>query len=186
MKENKTLNILLADDDQDDRFFFQKALDTLEFPSYLKTVSDGERLLLGRQSTWPARRYSVIAGFVEPGESLEQTVAREVMEETGVHVRSCRYLASQPWPFPGALMLGFIAQADASELRVGDELEDARWFSVDDVRAAQARDTLPHPGSPMPAAAAADDGGPLLSAPISISRWLIEQWLAAVAGSPSR
>ena len=83
-------------------------------------------------------------------------------------------------------MLGFIAQADASEPCVGDELEDARWFSVDDVRAAQARDALPRPGSPVPATAAADDGGPLLSAPISISRWLIEQWLAAVAGSPSR
>ena len=87
-------------------------------PAVIVAVSDGERLLLGRQSNWPARRYSVIAGFVEPGESLEQTVVREVFEETGVRVRSCRYLASQPWPFPGALMLGFIADAEADEPRV--------------------------------------------------------------------
>ncbi len=69
-------------------------------------------LLLGRQATWQPRRYSVIAGFVEPGESLEQTVAREVYEETRVRVRGCRYLGAQPWPFPGALMLGFGALAE--------------------------------------------------------------------------
>ncbi|GAA5082317.1 NAD(+) diphosphatase [Lysobacter panacisoli] len=140
-------------------------------PAVIVAVSDGSRLLLGRQSAWPARRYSVIAGFVEPGESLEQTVAREVLEETGVRVHRCRYLASQPWPFPGALMLGFAADADADEPQVGDELEDARWFTVDDVRAARMRGEW---GS------AHDDGeGPVLSPSISISRWLIEQWLAA-------
>ena len=144
-------------------------------PAVIVAVSDGARLLLGRQRAWPARRYSVIAGFVEPGESLEQTVAREVMEETGVRVRHCRYLASQPWPFPGALMLGFIADADASEPRVGDELEEARWFTVDDIRAASARD--------VPADGSVDDGGPLLSARISIARWLIERWLEGVEGS---
>ena len=74
------------------------------------------------------------------GESLEQTVAREVMEETGVRVRSCRYLASQPWPFPGALMLGFLAEAEPDEPVVGDELEDARWFAPDEVRAGLAAD----------------------------------------------
>ena len=146
-------------------------------PAVIVAVSDGARLLLGRQKAWPARRYSVIAGFVEPGESLEQTVAREVMEETGVRVRHCRYLASQPWPFPGALMLGFIAQAEPDAPRVGAELEDARWFTVDEIRAAQARDV--HAGGSVPDGSA-DDGGPLLSAPISIARWLIEQWLAAV------
>lgn len=151
-------------------------------PAVIVAVSDGERLLLGRQRAWPARRYSLIAGFVEPGESLEQTVAREVMEETGVRVRSCRYLASQPWPFPGALMLGFIADADASEPRVGDELEEARWFTVDDIRAASARD-VPADGS-VPDGSA-DDGGPLLSARISIARWLIERWLEGVEGSVS-
>ena len=151
-------------------------------PAVIVAVGDGERLLLGRQSNWPARRYSVLAGFVEPGESLEQTVAREVKEETGVHVRSCRYLASQPWPFPGALMLGFIAEADASEPRVSDELEEARWFTVDELLAAKARD--PHAQRQLPDGNG-DDGGPLLSPPISIARWLIEQWLATTQGASS-
>ena len=106
----------------------------------IAAVTDGRRLLLGRQSSWPSRRYSVLAGFVEPGESLEQTVAREVFEEAGVRVRSCRYMASQPWPFPGSLMLGFMAHAEADEPVVGDELEDARWFDVDAVRAGLARE----------------------------------------------
>ena len=148
-------------------------------PAVIVAVSDGTRLLLGRQATWPARRYSVIAGFVEPGESLEQTVAREVMEETGVRVRGCRYMASQPWPFPGALMLGFMADADPDEPRVGDELEEARWFTVGEIREAKARDGVGR-GAPD---GGADDGGPLLSAPISIARWLIEQWLARAEGS---
>ena len=175
-------------------------------PAVIVAVSDGPRLLLGRQSTWPARRYSVIAGFVEPGESLEQTVAREVMEEAGVRVRSCRYLASQPWPFPGALMLGFIAQAHADEPRVGDELEDARWFSAPEIRAAKAREislgNAAGQGERPSAGAnglnattrgnteqndgAGDDGGPLLSAPMSIARWLIEHWLALADASVAR
>ena len=136
-------------------------------------VSDGARLLLGRQATWPARRWSVLAGFVEPGESLEQTVAREVLEETGVRVRSCQYLASQPWPFPGALMLGFLAQADADTPAAGDELEDARWFDAASVRAGLARDwnAAAETGS-------GDADGIVLSSPISIARWLAERWLA--------
>lgn len=138
-------------------------------PAVIAAVTDGARLLLGRQAAWAPRRWSVLAGFVEPGESLEQTVAREVLEETGVRVRACRYLASQPWPFPGALMLGFVAQAEPDEPRVTGELEEARWFTVDEIRAAQAREAVLD--------TAADDGGPLLSARISIARWLIEQWL---------
>jgi NAD+ diphosphatase len=136
-------------------------------------VTDGARLLLGRQATWPARRWSVLAGFVEPGESLEQTVAREVLEETGVRVRSCQYLASQPWPFPGALMLGFLAQADADTPAAGDELEDARWFDAASVRAGLARDW----GAP-PNAGSEDADDIVLSSPISIARWLAERWLA--------
>jgi NAD+ diphosphatase len=136
----------------------------------IAAVTDGRRLLLGRQASWPARRYSVLAGFVEPGESLEQTVAREVFEEAGVRVHACRYLASQPWPFPGSLMLGFIAHASPDTPVVGDELEDARWFDAEDVRAGLARDG----GTPL----ADDDGGIILSPSISISRWLVEQWLA--------
>lgn len=147
-------------------------------PAVIVAVSDGSRLLLGRQRSWPARRYSVIAGFVEPGESLEQTVAREVLEETGVRVRSCRYLASQPWPFPGALMLGFSADAEADEPQVSDELEEARWFTLDEVRDARARGEW---------GGAGDDGqGPVLSPGISISRWLIEHWLHAAEAALSR
>jgi NAD+ diphosphatase len=99
-------------------------------PAMIVLVSDGERALLGRQASWPARRYSTIAGFVEPGESLEDTVVREVLEETGVRVSHVRYHSSQPWPFPASLMLGFFASAaPGSEVRVGGELEDARWLT---------------------------------------------------------
>ncbi len=139
----------------------------------IAAVTDGQRLLLGRQASWPARRYSVLAGFVEPGESLEQTVAREVFEEAGVRVRNARYLASQPWPFPGSLMLGFMAEAEPDDPIVGDELEDARWFDIDSVRDGLAR----HWETSM----ADDEPGISLSPPISISRWLIEQWLAGHA-----
>ena len=140
----------------------------------IAAVGDGRRLLLGRQRGWPTRRWSVLAGFVEPGESLEQTVAREVLEETGVRVRSARYLASQPWPFPGALMLGFIAEAEPDEPVVGDELEDARWFEADEVRQALAGDWRSADGA---------GGGIVLSPPISIARWLAERWLAEVTGA---
>ncbi|KGQ18223.1 NADH pyrophosphatase [Lysobacter dokdonensis DS-58] len=138
----------------------------------IAAVSDGQRLLLGRQRNWPPRRWSVIAGFVEPGESLEQTVAREVLEETGVRVLRCRYVASQPWPFPGSLMLGFLAEAGPDVPVVGDELDDARWFDADTIRAGLARDWSVGPEE--------DEGGIALSAPISIARWLIESWLASV------
>jgi NAD+ diphosphatase len=99
-------------------------------PAIIVLVSDGERALLGRQASWPARRYSTIAGFVEPGESLEDAVAREVAEETGVAVSQVRYHSSQPWPFPSSVMLGFQARAAVgAPVRVGPELEDARWFT---------------------------------------------------------
>ncbi len=133
-------------------------------------VGDGERLLLGRQASWPARRWSLVAGFVEPGETLEMAVAREVMEETGVRVRASRYLASQPWPFPGSLMLGFTADADPDEPVVGDELEAARWFTADEIRAGLTRDWMQADGE-------CDDGGIVLSSPISIARHVIRAWL---------
>jgi NAD+ diphosphatase len=108
-------------------------------PAIIVLVSDGERALLGRQHSWPARRYSTIAGFVEPGESLEDAVAREVLEETGVLVSNVRYHSSQPWPFPSSLMLGFFASADpGSAVRVGGELEDARWFTREQVTSGEA------------------------------------------------
>jgi NAD+ diphosphatase len=132
-------------------------------PAVIVAVSDGQRLLLGRQPGWPDRRFSVVAGFVEPGESPEQTVAREVFEETRVRVRSSRYLGAQPWPFPGALMLGFIADAEADPPQVDGELEEARWFSVEEIGAARTR------GSD-------ERQGILLSPRISIARSLIDYW----------
>ena len=99
-------------------------------PAIIVLVSDGERALLGRQSSWPEGRYSTLAGFVEPGESLEDAVVREVLEETGVPVHDIRYHSSQPWPFPSSLMVGFEAGASAdSPILPSDELEDARWFT---------------------------------------------------------
>lgn len=120
-------------------------------PAIIVLVTDatGERALLGRQASWPAGRYSTIAGFVEPGECLEDAVAREVAEETGVLVAQVAYDSSQPWPFPSSLMLGFraIASTDAITLRDG-ELEDARWFTRADLEAG-------HPALPPPGAISA-------------------------------
>jgi NAD+ diphosphatase len=108
-------------------------------PAIIVLVSDGERALLGRQASWPPRRYSTIAGFVEPGESLEDAVAREVAEETGVSVSRVRYHSSQPWPFPSSVMIGFCARAAAgSAVRIGGELEDARWFTREQVTSGEA------------------------------------------------
>lgn len=99
-------------------------------PAVIVLVTDGERALLGRQPAWPPGRYSTVAGFVEPGESLEDAVAREVREETGVIVDEVVYHSSQPWPFPSSLMLGFTAHASGTAIDLSDqELEDARWFT---------------------------------------------------------
>jgi NAD+ diphosphatase len=99
------------------------------------------RALLGRQPSWPPGRYSALAGFLEVGESIEEAVAREVLEESGVSVRGVRYVASQPWPFPSSLMIACVAEAqdDAITMDV-HELEDARWFTREEVRQALARD----------------------------------------------
>ena len=126
-------------------------------PAIIVLITDGERALLGRQAGWPAGRYSTIAGFVEPGESLEDAVLREVFEETGVVVANPRYDSSQPWPFPSSLMIGFQAQAElGSAIRIGDELEDARWFTRAQIRS---------------------DGLPLVPPSHSISYRLITTWL---------
>ena len=128
-------------------------------------VTDGTRCLLGRQSGWPAGRYSTLAGFVEPGESLEDAVRREVREEAGVRVATCHYQSSQPWPFPGALMVGFRATAADTEIQLGAELEDARWFEAAELVAA-----VRHGTTALPPA-------------ISISRRLVEDWLVEVLGA---
>ena len=103
-------------------------------PAVIVLVTDGERCLLGRQKTWPKHRYATLAGFVEPGESLESALRREVMEETNVRLGAIRYQSSQPWPFPRSLMLGFRAEAETTDIRCNDgELEHAAWFSRDDI-----------------------------------------------------
>lgn len=132
-------------------------------PAVITLVTDGERCLLGRQPRWPAGMYSTIAGFVEPGETLEETVRREVREETGVEVGAVRYQASQPWPFPSSIMLGFRAEAVSTAIRRDDdELEDVRWFT---------RDELDSFGEMH-----ADGTGFKLPGPYSIARFLIEDW----------
>lgn len=122
-------------------------------------VEDGDRALLGRQRSWVSNRWSTLAGFVEPGESLEDAVRREVGEESGVQLAQVDYHSSQPWPFPGALMVGFRAIASDPTIHVGDELEDARWFAASDLLEA------------------IHSGEVNLPAAISISRRLIMDWL---------
>jgi len=103
-------------------------------PAVIMLVHDGERCLLGRQKIWPEGMYSTLAGFVEPGETLEEAVAREVWEESGIRVRDVRYHSSQPWPFPSSLMLGFHATAKSFDIvRNDDELGDAQWYTVEDL-----------------------------------------------------
>lgn len=101
-------------------------------PCTITLVHDGDRVLLTRQASWPAGRYGLVAGFVEAGETLEECVRREVMEETGVAVAEVAYQGSQPWPFPHQLMVGFFARYAGGEVALRDgELEDARWFALD-------------------------------------------------------
>src|SRR3546814_482718 len=103
-------------------------------PAVIMLVHDGERCLLGRQRVWPDGMYSTLAGFVEPGETLEEAVAREVWEESGIQVRDVRYHSAQPWPFPSSLMLGFHAAAKSFEIvRNDDELGDAQWYTAEDL-----------------------------------------------------
>lgn len=129
-------------------------------------VTDGGRILLHRQPAWPAGMWSVLAGFVEPGETLEQAVAREVLEETNILVADIAYAGSQPWPFPASLMVGFTARAIGGELRPDPhELDDAQWFDRADILA---RFSDAHRGT---------DAGPFLARPGSIARVMIDRWL---------
>jgi len=125
-------------------------------PSIIVLVHRGEEVLLARNARWPTGMYSTLAGFVEPGESIEQTVHREVHEEVGIRVRNLRYLGSQSWPFPNSLMLGFHAEYAGGEIACSDgEIADARWFHHADLP------NIP-PGT-------------------AISRWLIDDFIAGVA-----
>jgi NAD+ diphosphatase len=105
-------------------------------PVVIMLALEGERCLLGRQSRWPKGMYSCLAGFVEPGETIEEAVRREIREESGITCGEVAYLASQPWPFPSSLMIGCFARATSRDIVVdGEELEDARWFTRDEVMA---------------------------------------------------
>jgi NAD+ diphosphatase len=132
-------------------------------PAVIMVVVDGEapddRCLLGRQAAWPPGQYSTLAGFVEPGESIEQAVRREVQEESGIRIGEVSYFGSQPWPLPRSLMVGCIAHAESTEVSVdGVEIEDARWFTRAQMKAEAEAGTLVLPGG------------------ISISRSLVEHW----------
>ena len=131
-------------------------------PVVIMLAEHGGRVLLGRQPQYPAGRYSALAGFVEPGESIEEAVARELFEEAGLAVSDVRYVASQPWPFPGQLMIACTARAAGDEIRLDtDELEDAIWVDREGVGAALA----------------GDPGAPFLAPPhFAIAHTLLRQW----------
>lgn len=135
-------------------------------PAVIMAVVDpDDRLLLGHARHWPERRFSTLAGYVEPGESVEAAVRREVLEEVGVVVGDVTYRGSQPWPFPSSLMLAFVAHATTTPLRPdGDEVTDARWFTRDELRrAVDAREVL-------------------LPMRTSVARVLIEDWYGGPLG----
>jgi len=121
---------------------------------------DKDQVLLGRQKVWPKHRFSTFAGFVEPGESFEHCVIREVREEAGVELTKINYLGSQPWPFPASLMIAFQAVTNTPELARadGDEIEEIRWFSREDMKAAIADKSL------------------ILPLEISVARQMINAW----------
>ena len=129
-------------------------------PAVIMLITDGEdRALLGRQPMWPEGRFSTLAGFVEPGETLDDAVRREVMEEVGIQVGEVTYAGSQPWPFPSSLMLGFFGRGAEHGHHVDqNEIAEARWFTREEVTEMTASSDL------------------LLPPNVSISRWLLQQW----------
>lgn len=143
-------------------------------PAVIMLIHDGaDKAVLGRGPQWGPGRFSTLAGFVEPGESLESAVAREVFEEVGIGVRDVRYLASQPWPFPASLMVGFIAQLDGDSSITLDPVEmvEAGWFTRDEIR--QAADWTDDEVQAGP-----DHRLRAIPPHFSISRFLIDSWLA--------
>jgi NAD+ diphosphatase len=136
-------------------------------PAVIMLVAHDETVLLGRRQGWPGGRYSILAGFVSPGESLEEAVVREVREESGIECSHPLFVASQPWPFPSSLMLGFTARSDGGEPRALDgELEDVRWFTRDEVAAALA----------------GEESSLQLPPSVSIAHLLLERWATGRLG----
>lgn len=133
-------------------------------PAIIVLVTHGDACLLGRSPNWPPRRFSTLAGFVEPGESLEDAVVREVYEESRVRLNSVRYVSSQPWPFPASSMCGFYAEAASRDCEVSDELEEVRWFTTGEL------------------VEAVKDGSVLLSPPVSIAFQLLADWFRKQGG----
>jgi NAD+ diphosphatase len=133
-------------------------------PAIIVLVTHENACLLGRNASWPARRFSTLAGFVEPGESLEDAVVREVYEESRVRLKEIRYISSQPWPFPASSMCGFYAEAETRDCMASEELEELRWFTVDELTVA------------------VQDGSVLLSAPVSIAFRLLADWYKQQGG----
>ena len=135
-------------------------------PAVIMRVTKDNKILLARQATWPEHRYSVLAGFVEVGETIEHTVEREVMEEVGVAVHNIHYHSSQPWPFPNSLMLGYTAEATSEVLDLEqDDIEQALWLSADELKMKMAEGTV----LPPPA--------------LSISNSLINDWFENQTGT---
>jgi NAD+ diphosphatase len=133
-------------------------------PAMIVIVNWQDKCLLGSQASWSENRWSTLAGFIEPGESLEDAVRREVFEEAGVRVGACAYHSSQPWPFPSSLMLGFTAEATDPAITIGNELSDARWFGVDELAAGLAARTI------------------VLPPRLSVSHELIAHWVREKSG----
>lgn len=133
-------------------------------PAIIVLVTHGDACLLGRNANWPAKRFSTLAGFVEPGESLEDAVVREVFEESRVRLRDIRYVSSQPWPFPASSMCGFYAEAESRTHTVSAEMEELRWFSCTELEAALATKEV------------------LLAPPVSIAFRLIADWYRSQCG----
>ncbi len=154
-------------------------------PAVIVLVHDGaDEMVLARQPVWPAGRMSVLAGFVEAGESMEGTVVREVLEEVGLYVTDVAYLGSQPWPFPRSLMIGFEARAEprAPLFPRDGEIEEARWYSRDEIRAVLAAEAAEPAGADswLSTAISGKGAGPALILPgqVSIARRMVEGWAA--------
>jgi len=133
-------------------------------PAIIVLITHGDACLLGRNANWPPKRFSTLAGFVEPGESLEDAVVREVFEESQVRLKEIRYVSSQPWPFPASAMCGFYAEAESRDCGATDEMEEIRWLTAQEMDAAVTNDEI------------------RLPPPVSIAFQLIADWYRKQCG----